>query len=340
MASFDEKSDFENDAEFNDISLNDLCIDDVSNNDVAEIDAASIKKKPGRPRKTPIREPKPRNGIVDTPSDTRHYIEFLYDNPIIFKKIWAFFKMMSVEKLHILFNKTSIQIWCVDHYKKNKIRVNIDCTKVNHYYCENELDIGLNCKDLSLIMSTIDNNYKEILILSTQNSMQKNIQIILKNDFEIDENHKIDLLGEYEKMNSNNMFLDSDYMIKFRLFGKYYKKMINDIKSFTETLTIKQDSIDDNLVYEYTQTEKNIKSFHSMKNKDRIRLVSKLDENGTFRTSFKVDYIKPISSASLSEYIEIYADENKPLMSRLLMDKETVDIRILTEIIDGRDIKV
>ena len=48
------------------------------------------KKRPGRPRKTPLREPRPRNGIVNNPKDVKNFIEFLYDKPLIFKKLWQY----------------------------------------------------------------------------------------------------------------------------------------------------------------------------------------------------------------------------------------------------------
>lgn len=293
------------------------------------------KKKPGRPKKNVATQPKPRNGVVMTPSDAQHYIEFLYDKPLIFKKLWQFFKLMAVEKLHMSFLKDSIIIYCSDHHNKSRIRVNIDCTKVNHYYCTNELDIGLLCKNPELIMSTIDRTYSSILFLSTHNNIQKNIQIILKNDLNIEETHKIELIGEYDKIVDDDKFLDEGYAIKFKLDGKRFKKMISDIKNFSDQITIRKDGPDDNLVFEYTKNDKKIKSAHIVKNSESISLRDTLKEEDSFRTSFKIDYVKPISGALLNEVIEIYADESKPLKFLIQMD-EIVSLTILTDIIDNR----
>jgi hypothetical protein len=76
--------------------------------------------------------------------------------------------------------------------------VKINCKDVNHYYSEGDLDIGLFSKNPELIMSTIDKTYNSLVILSNKDSIQKNIQIILKNDIDIDETHKIELIGEYD----------------------------------------------------------------------------------------------------------------------------------------------
>lgn len=298
------------------------------------------KKRPGRPRKNPIRQPKPKNGVVLNPSDARHFIEFLYDKPIVFKKLWQYFKLMAVEKIHILFSKENITMWCVDHHKKSRMRINIDCNQVNHYYCENELDIGLLCKNPEIIMATIDKNYNSILFLSTHENIQKNIQIVLKNDIDIEENHKIELIGEYDRIENNEQFLDEDYTIKFKLPGKYFKKMVSDIRSFSDQLTIRQDCNDDPLMFEYIKHDKKIKSNHIIKNNKMINLRSKLGDDDTFRTSFKIDYVRPISSALLADSIEIYADENKPLMFIIQMDDAAIEMRILTEIIDNRELDI
>ena len=297
----------------------------------------SKKKKPGRPRKTPIREPRPRNGIVTSPKDENNFIEFLYDKPLIFKKLWQYFKLMAVDKLQIIFRPTEIIIWGEDHHLKSKMRIKINGDNVNHYYCPEEVDIGMTCKNPELIMSTIDKSYTSIVFLSKIGYTQKDIRIILKNDIEIDESHRIELIGEYEKMSNETMFLDSDYTIKFELPGRYFKKMISDIRTFSDQITIRQDGPNEPLIFEYTKQDKKVKSYNIVRNNKNINFTSKLKDSETFRVSFNIDYVKPISSALLSENITIYAHENKPLMVSILMDKSTVELKILTEIIDDRN---
>ena len=297
----------------------------------------SKKKKPGRPRKTPIREPRPRNGIVTSPKDENNFIEFLYDKPLIFKKLWQYFKLMAVDKLQIIFRPTEIIMWGEDHHLKSKMRIKINGDNVNHYYCPEEVDIGMTCKNPELIMSTIDKSYTSIVFLSKIGYTQKDIRIILKNDIEIDESHRIELIGEYEKMSNETMFLDSDYTIKFELPGRYFKKMISDIRTFSDQITIRQDGPNEPLIFEYTKQDKKVKSYNIVRNNKNINFTSKLKDSETFRVSFNIDYVKPISSALLSENITIYAHENKPLMVSILMDKSTVELKILTEIIDDRN---
>ncbi len=295
------------------------------------------KKRPGRPRKTPIREPRPRNGVVVHPKDPQNFVEFLYDKPLIFRKLWQYFKLMAVEKIQIIFRKKEIIMWGEDHHKKSEMRIRIDASKVNHYYGFEELDIGVACKNPELIMATIDKTYTSILFLSKVNYTQKDIRIILNNEIEIDESHSIELIGEYDKMTNEQKFMDTEYTIKFELPGRYFKKMISDIRTFSDQITIRQDGVNEPLIFEYTEKNKKIKSYNIVRNNKTINFESKLKDDDTFRVSFNIDYVKPISAALLSDNITIYAHENKPLMFDVNMDKSTVGLRILTEIIDERD---
>lgn len=295
----------------------------------------TVKAGPGRPPKSPKVPPKPKLGILDEPDEPAQYAAFLYDTPLVFKKILGFFKLMFVSNIHMIFMKDSILIYCKGHKQKNTIRVRIDCSKATKYFCKKELEIGLSCKNLELVMNTIDKNCDSILFLSTENNIHKNIEIVLTNSLKIEERHKIELIGEYSKSLDENKFQDDDYTIKFKLSGKYFKKMVSDIKSFSEQVSIVKDGPNEKLTFEYTKTDKKINSYHIIQDKNLVNLRDNLGENDTFRASIKVADIKPISAAVLTDSIEIYADENKPLKFINEID-DAIQIITLTDIIDNR----
>jgi hypothetical protein len=54
-----------------------------------------------------------------------------------------------------------------------------------------------------------------------------------------------------------------------------------------------------------------------------------------FSTSFKIDAVKPISSALLSENIKIYADEEKPLLFVYRMDNKTIELKVMIDVVKG-----
>lgn len=296
------------------------------------------KKRPGRPRKNPVRVPKPIRGVINEPTDPSHCIEFLYNQPLVFKKIFKFLNTMPIEKIHIVFKKTEIIFYGEEHNKKTKIRVSIDCNKVTQYYCAQELDIGILCKNMELISNIADKTYNNIIFLSTHRDSQKYLQIVLKNDIGSEESFKVDLIGEYDRLDHETAFLSDDYMLKFNLPGRYFKKMISDILSFeSNQATLKKDSFDDPLLLEFIKFDKKVNSIYNLNEISKLNLHSRMDEDESFRVSFYLDYIKPISSALLSDKITIMSDEEKPFLFLINMDNKVMDLRILTDIIDERE---
>ena len=149
------------------------------------------RKGPGRPRKTPVRVSKPRDGISKTPKCDQNVIEYSYDRPLITKKIWGFFKSLFTDKLEIIFRDNEIIYYGKGHLKKNAVRIRTDASKINHYYAGGSLNIGLSCANMCAIMSKVDRSYTNIMLLSNKNHAQKNLIITLQNSMEIDEEHTI-----------------------------------------------------------------------------------------------------------------------------------------------------
>ena len=305
-----------------------------------EVKISEVKKGPGRPRKTPKKEPIPRDGISDTPQDHDHVVEFLYEQPLILKKIISFFCSLAASQIQIIFRPTDVIFYSHDHHGKTHIRVKIDANKLNHYYCKNTVDIGLNCRDLALIFNIPDKDYNSVIMLITKNNVQKHIDIIMENDIQIDEHHTIDVVGRYIKMNDEADFIDDDYTITFNLPGKYFKKTISDIRTISKQLSIQQDDEDADLEFCYNSSNKKVRSRHVFKNSGKVKLASKLKEGYSFRVDVKVDYIRPISSANIADRITVMVDEDKKLMTCSSKDNNTIEIKTLTEIIDFRDEEV
>lgn len=341
-------SDVESDAEY----INDIDIDDSKNRiekdyGICDTDDNKIrddrkkykknKKGPGRPRKTPKKEPIPRKGISKNAMATDGFIEVLYDQPVIFKKIFQFFKAIAASQIQVIFRPKEIIMYTQDHYQKSKIRVKIDANKINHYYCKDTIDIGLSSKELELILNKIDKEYSSIILISYLSSKQRSVDLILDNDMQIDEIHTIDLITPNYKMENEIEFVDENYTIKFELPSKYFRKTVNDIKTMSSELSITQEDLNSPLIFEYLTPNKKIQSKHTVKNNEKIKLQSGLTEDSeSFRVDIKIDYLKPIASSQIAEEVAILVDENKYLMTKSYIDNKTVEIKTLTEIIDER----
>ena len=306
--------------------------------DVAkESKKGGVKKGPGRPRKAPCREMIPRKGISVKPTNSESCIELLHDNPALFKKIITFFKTTATHNVQVIFRPKEIIIYAKDHYEKSRIRICIDATKINHYYCKGALDIGIALKDLEVLLNKVDRDYKAVILYSTTNNTQKNIILSFMNEMDIDEIHTIDLIGQYNHMDNEHEFLDESHMIRFEWPNKYFRKTINDIRTISSQLSITQDDKALPLTIEYVSENKKIHSKYNIKNPAKIKLQSKLQEGDTFRVEIKLDYIKSISTSHIADDIIIFLDEKKTFMTKAFIDKDNaIEIKTVTEIINIR----
>ncbi len=296
----------------------------------------TVKRGPGRPPKTQKKDPIPRKGIARNPHDSNNFVELLYDQPIIMKKIFSFFKSVAASEIQILFRPNDIIFYAIDHNEKTKIRIRVDAEKLNHYYCRDVLDVGISQKEMEMILNKVDKDYSSMVILSDVTTTRRNLTIVFENDIRIDELHRIDLIASYNKMEDESAFIDEEYMIKFNFPGKYFKKTVSDIKSMSSQLSITQEDNDSPLIFEYLTENKRIQSKHTVKDSNKIKLVSNLDDGDSFRVDVCIDYLKPISSSQIADDITILVDENKSFMTKSYIDGGTIEIKTLTEIIDER----
>jgi hypothetical protein len=189
---------------------------------------------------------------------------------------------------------------------------------------------------MDLILNKVDKEYSSIVILSDVGSTQRNITLVLENEIQIDEMHRLELISNHKKMEDESLFTDENYTIKFEFPSKYFKKTVSDIKTMSVNLSITQEDTDSPIVFEYLTDNKRIQSKHTIKDGKKIKLESNLAPDRSFRVDVRIDYLKPISSSQISDEIRILVDENKDFMTVAYIDDGTIEIKTLTEIIDER----
>ena len=293
-----------------------------------------VKRSVGRPRLIQRIDPLPKLGILNNPSNDDNLVELSYDNVSIFKKIFNLLKTMNVKEINIQFNNNYTKIFGIDHLEKNLINIKIDSNKLNHYYCEHPINITLDPKNLDKITQKIDKHYSLFSIILKKKSYRNNIIIILNNKIlSIDESHIINLIEtnvDYDTFNDKSVDYNL-YPLKFELTGKYFKKLINDVSTFSEIFTIEK--VNNNpLQFIYKNINNTIKGFNICKDSSKIKLQSSLSENDIFSVSVRIDYIKALSNSLLSDKIKIYADSENDLVFNLLIDNGSFEIIIYTSI--------
>lgn len=291
------------------------------------------KKRPGRPRKTPIREKIPRSGIQKEPSKQTNAMELIYDDTESIKKIFAMFKALSADVLKITFDMHRVLISTTDHYNKSIIHAIINCKKMNRYYCRAPFIIMLNSKNVERIIRILDKTYITITLVSKIEEMNKILHIIYKNDMKIDEYREIDLI-DGGVIEPDVDIDDANYQIKFTLPSRFFKKLVVDISSFSDVLTFEKAGIDGPLQYSYTNVEKTLKSKHVVKDPTKIMLECNMKKGDIFGTSIILDYIKALSSSLLSSTITISADTNKDMIFQSYINNDDIHIKVKTHTVN------
>ncbi len=293
-----------------------------------------VKRSVGRPRLLQKIDPLPKLGIVNDPQSQDNLVELSYDNVGIFKKIFSLLKLMNVKEINIQFHTNYAKIYGIDHLEKNLINIKIDSSKLNHYFCDQPVNITLEPKNLDKITQKIDKNYNLFSIILKKNSYRNHMIIILNNKMlSIDESHIINLIENDSDLNQlYNRNVDYNlYPLKFELPGKYFKKLINDISIFSELFTIEK--VNNNpLRFIYKNINNTIKGYNICKDHSKLKLESSLHADDIFSVSIRIDYIKALSNSLLSDNIKIYADKENDLIFNLLIDNGVFEIIIYTAI--------
>lgn len=297
----------------------------------------SEKRKPGRPRKSPAKEPTQKEGLVNKATDNRNIVEMLYDKPQNFKKICGFWKSLNADKIKFVFTSDKLILYNKNHLETNDVGITCNGLKMNRYYCSNPITICVEFCNLEPILGKLDGIYNTISFIVQEKTKNKTLHVILSNDIKIPEYFEIDIIIDNDVTEEfyDRMFQESVYDIEFKLPGKYLRKMISDTKQFDKQITFEKLG-SGNLTFLYKTTNGQVKAKLVPANLTSIALVSNIAPNEIFSVSVFIDNIRPTSTNQLADEIHIKASKNKPLWLWADLDENTIRIDILVKIIDNR----
>ncbi len=301
-----------------------------------------IKRRPGRPRIVPLKKSQPRTGVTNTPSNAGNVVEISYSEPSNLETLWKFYKHMTVETHQLIFRKETLTMYGKDHDGQSHVYVKINGNKLNRFYCKEPLEIGLARNTMAQYIKTIDRGTEKVSIISRGASCKKNIRMIFRTPIGAPEDHKIDVIGEYDRLGNEKkeeeFICEDDYMISFKLPWKYFKKKYKDLKYAESTQMIfTQDDCDSPLAMKYTDKSRKGSSKILFNDYEKINFVSKLEKDETFRVSIVLEDLKAISTSLMADTIQIYLDERKDMLLVADMDDGTIEVRVLIKIVDNRD---
>lgn len=315
---------------------------------------SSTKKKPGRPRKKRNRKMQEREGIVDKPANYEtaepsqlNTMELLYDNPLMFRKLFMLFKSMAVNDIQMNFEKTHVTIVTQDHKKKSIVYVKINGIHLVRYYCDHPITIGLDPGSVEQIIQQINKDYTTITFVSRKSTERSQITLCLHHgEMESDKIYDIDVVQTNINIEDieKTLKLEENYPIKFTLPYKFFKKDINDYCGLATRLTIEKHG-EGPLYYSYRSKNNKVRHIGPFRNPNKIQLHSTISKDDIFATSFYLADVKSLSSSLISDDITIAADQFNDLIFTAYLDENedlndqddnssTCVIKVMTKIIN------
>jgi hypothetical protein len=293
------------------------------------------KRPPGRPRIKPVKKNRITNSITDTPKKDSNIVEFVYDEPVCFKKSLQVFKHLSVSEISINFDKDKVTLSAVNKVN-TEIAVMYDCKKISHYYCETPMTVTLNALSVEKVNKVIDSDLVKVTLIIKRSSSRSNIIFIFQNDTCVINTYEVNLIQSSQNKFINHSSFDvSGYAIKFNITDKFFKKLVVNSSMFAELIVLRKIGDTGNLTFSYSTDDKMIKSSYIINDSKYINLESTVQSNDIFSVSINIDYIKPLANAMIANLIRVNVDEHQKMVFIGSLDNDAILIQVscITEII-------
>ena len=270
-------------------------------------------RKPGRPPKNRLNDILVKtHGIVESPSDQANIIEMVYENPTLFRKLFALYKAYDVNEISWHFYPDHVMIPVI-YREPRKISgfIKIDARMLVKYYCKEYTVKTIKREFLDRSLRNMNKNHSQISFVLREEDKNSTMHIIV-HDSETgsDMNTAIDLIPPEERNAAagNN---DLDYPLKFTLPSKHFKKLIQDIGASSQVVQVEKHG-DDPLLLTYPQKDK-IHAAGVYRDPAKIKLFSKLQSDESFFSKVSTKHVQPFSNSNIGDEVSVAADQEHPL---------------------------
>jgi hypothetical protein len=295
----------------------------------------SKKRGPGRPPIKPMAPILDKKGIVSSASDPQNKLELVYEDPMIFKSLFIFFKNTKSRELHLRCSPTGLTFFARDHSKISRIIAYISGEHLNWYFCESTYWLGINREHVEKIFSSIDKTFFKITIIQTYDDLNS-INFIFK-DADIDKecNYKI-MISSYpvdEELYGAESILSTEeitraFPIEFTLSAKKFKKTIGDASNYSDTITFEKLG---NYPLQITYAKSNLLYTEVYRNSEIINLRSEVLSNSIFRCTVSVTNVKSLANSMVSDDIRILCREEEDILFRSAIDCKALVVNTLVK---------
>jgi hypothetical protein len=295
-----------------------------------------VVRRPGRPRAI-VQNPKDLIlGVRNKANNEKNHMELIYNDPKLFKKIISIFKGYFVDDIFLTFNEDSIHIVSTDNTKKTIIKIVINCNKLNEYYCKKPFEISIKREYLEKIFNTIEKQHSKVVFYSDSENYLSTLYINLLNEESgINDNYIIDLTVKPNLDKSFNLAIGNivkdNYILQFKLQSKIFKKFVNDSINSSKLLKIEKYG-NDSLKFKMSINNK-VAFTRVFKTDDKFDIKSKIKPNEYFSVNIEFDSIKPFSNMNVSNYVNIYLDNDKKAIFEATVNNNLCVISIYNDVL-------
>ena len=99
---------------------------------------------------------------METPSDPENRMEFVYEDPMVFKSLFTYFKNLKARDIHIRCRPGDVTFFTRDSTRTCRIVAELPGEAMNHFYCDDEFWLGLNRDTVEKIFAGIDKSFFKI----------------------------------------------------------------------------------------------------------------------------------------------------------------------------------
>lgn len=269
------------------------------------------KKKPvGRPRKKVVVLDDPK-GIVVSPTNKDSFMELSFIQINLLKTLFTMFNSMVIKGMIFSFDEENISIFVNDEHDNMNMVVKINGSKVFSYYCKEAFDVPVYYNELNQLLKNLEKNYwSKIMFRSVEATRDSTIQLMFeRSELTMFDIHPIKISKDVSS--SNELKPEGKKKLQFTLPAEDFKLMIAKVKRVgDDRLSIQRFGKKPlNLIFsKKTGAQDNVRI---LRNDEKIKLESDLDDGELFTATIKVDTIQPFSASQLCKEVVWTFYENK-----------------------------
>jgi hypothetical protein len=302
----------------------------------ANASAAFKRRGPGRPSTKPPAPPLEKKGIVDAPKDCNNRLEFVYDDPMVFKQLFSYFKNIKARDIHLRCARDGLTFFTRDHQKTSRVIAVVAGSQVNWHYVEQEFWLGINRENVEKMFGAIDKSFYKITMYQSHDDTGS-LSFVFK-DAEIDKdcNYKVTLSAfeRDELLLAAERDLEPDalanwYPVSFTLSAKQFKKSVSDASNYSDTITYEKIGTQP---LQLTYAKPAMIYNEVYRNDEKIQLVSAVPAGRTFRATIAIDNVKSLASSMVTDDARIYCREDADILFRSAIDAKALVVSTLTKL--------